>query len=105
MRPKAAQRGAKTTLAGYRTIRRDNIAGLHRSSTTAAFEPSVSTQPRPIRELVTVLNTRAEETGLSFQELWAMLAQHWARAEIIEPIGFLEAGLEARAMIGGKQPT
>lgn len=37
------------------------------------------------------------------QDLWSMLAQHWAGAEIVEPMGFLEAGLEARVMIAGEE--
>jgi transposase-like protein DUF772 len=47
VRPKAGQRVAITTLAGYWTIRRENIGGLHQLSTTTASELSVSTQPRP----------------------------------------------------------
>ncbi|AWO88409.2 MULTISPECIES: hypothetical protein [Bradyrhizobium] len=60
----------------------------------------------PVHELATLLKTRAEESGLSVQDLWSMLAQHWAGAEIVEPMGFLEAGLEARVMIAGEEcPT
>jgi len=38
-------------LAGYWTIQRENISGLHRLSTTTASELSVSTQPRPICDI------------------------------------------------------
>lgn len=54
----------------------------------------------PIGELAALLDVRAKESGRSFRELWAMLAQHWSSAETVDPLGFMDMGLEARAMIG-----
>lgn len=54
----------------------------------------------PIGELAALLDVRAKEVGRSFRELWAMLAQHWSSAETVDPLGFMDMGLEARAMIG-----
>lgn len=54
----------------------------------------------PIGELAALLDVRAKESGQSFRELWAMLAQHWSSAETVDPLGFMDMGLEARAMIG-----
>jgi len=57
----------------------------------------------PIGELAVLLDVRAEESRRSFRELWAMLAQHWSSAEAVDPLGFMDIGLEARAMIA-RQP-
>lgn len=55
-----------------------------------------------IGELATLLGLRAKESGRSFCELWVMLARHWSGAEAVDPVGFMDIGLEARAVIGGQ---
>lgn len=59
----------------------------------------------PIGELAALLDVRAKESGRSFRDLWAMLAQHWGGAETVDPLGFVDVGLEARAMVGGQART
>ena len=55
-----------------------------------------------IGELAALLDLRAKESGRSFCELWVMLAQHWGGAEAADPLGFMDIGLVARALIGGQ---
>lgn len=56
----------------------------------------------PIGDLAALLDLRAKERGRSFCELWVMLARHWSGAEAVDPVGFMDMGLEARAVIGGR---
>lgn len=55
----------------------------------------------PVGELAAMLDVRSRESGRSFSELWAALAQHWISTETTDPLGFMDVGLEARAIIGG----
>lgn len=59
----------------------------------------------PIAELEALLDVRAKETGRPFWELWYMLARLWQGAETVDPLGFMDIGLEARALIGDKART
>ncbi|WP_426421781.1 hypothetical protein [Bradyrhizobium genosp. A] len=81
------------------------LTEIYRSHTTGQIQhPALlHLEGESLHELTTLLMARAEEIELPFQDLWSMLAQHWARAEIVEPMGFLEAALEARVMIGGEE--
>lgn len=78
-------------------IRRAHLSGMVHNAALLHLEND------PTGELATLLDVRAKESGRSFCDLWAMLAQHWGSAETVDPLGYLDIGLEARAMIG-RQP-
>lgn len=54
----------------------------------------------PVSGLASLLHDRAVEVGVSFPDLWAALSRSWIADEQLGRIGFLEAGLKSRAIIG-----
>lgn len=78
-------------------VRRLHLSGMVQN---AAF---LHVESDPIGELATLLDLRATESGRSFRDLWTALAEHWASADTVDPLGFRDIGLEARAIIG-RQP-
>jgi DNA polymerase III delta prime subunit len=74
-------------------IRRVHLSGMVQNAAILHLEND------PIGELAALLDTRAKESGRAFGDLWVALAQHWVDAETVDALGFLDIGLEARAMI------
>jgi hypothetical protein len=53
----------------------------------------------PISELASLLGDRATDKGVSFQDLWTALSQHWLSDDHAGPMGLLEAGLQSQIII------
>ena len=56
----------------------------------------------PLSELVVLLGGRAVESGLSIEDLWAALADHWVKDDYADAAGFLDAGFKSRQIICGR---
>jgi hypothetical protein len=53
----------------------------------------------PISELASLLGARAKDKGVSFEDLWTELAQHWVGEDHMSLMSFLEAGLRSSTII------